>query len=318
MRHPPCPYVYLGNTMQLSVVSTLYCSAPHLLKFIERTIAVVGSVSSSFELILVNDGSPDDSLILALSAQKSEPRIKILDLSRNFGHHAAGLTGLAHAQGEFVFLIDSDLEDPPEIFLQFWKYLTENPTLDVVYGLQTARKGGAFRRLSGSVFYSVFNLVSEVKITPSVLTVRLMRKAYVTALDQYQERDLFAVGIMTHAGFNQEGLVVEKKFKPTTTYSLRKQVSLCLSGIFSFSSKPFLFLLILGGALSASALFTSAWLAASHVFFNAALSFGIIVVVSSLFVSGAVFLCTGLLGLLLTSIRSEVKQRPRAIIKTIY
>src|SRR5882672_5715135 len=107
--------------MDLSIVTTLYHSAPYLEAFFARSCAVAEKITSSFEIIFVNDGSPDDSLQIALSLYERDRRLKIVDLSRNFGHHKAMMTGLAHARGNMVFLLDSDLEEEPELLTTFYE-----------------------------------------------------------------------------------------------------------------------------------------------------------------------------------------------------
>ena len=107
--------------MDLSIVTTLYASAPYLEEFYARTCVVAERVTSDFEIILVNDGSPDNSLEIALSLYRKDARVRIVDLSRNFGHHKAMMTGLIHARGDLVFLLDSDLEEAPEFLRRFTK-----------------------------------------------------------------------------------------------------------------------------------------------------------------------------------------------------
>lgn len=142
--------------MKLSIVSTLYQSSPYIDEFIRRVSVCAQQITEAYEIILVNDGSPDDSLHKALIAQRQDTHLKIVDLSRNFGHHEAGMAGLEQAQGEFVFLIDSDLEENPELLLQFWSELTRRPDVDVIYGIQEQRKGGWFEQFSGYLFYIIF------------------------------------------------------------------------------------------------------------------------------------------------------------------
>jgi len=110
---------FLFVIMRLSIVSTLYNSAPHLLEFYERLTQCAQDITHDYEMILVNDGSPDASLELSLKLYEKDQRIRVIDLSRNFGHHKAKMTGLQHARGEYVFLIDSDLEEPPETLKRF-------------------------------------------------------------------------------------------------------------------------------------------------------------------------------------------------------
>ena len=138
--------------MLLSIVTTLYNSAPELIEFYERTSKCAQEITQDYELILVNDGSPDNSLELALSLNQKDDRVKVIDLSRNFGHHKAIMTGLSYAQSKYVFLIDSDLEEPPEVLNKFWEEMQNSDDTDVIYGVQDKRKGKFFERLSGFIY----------------------------------------------------------------------------------------------------------------------------------------------------------------------
>ena len=141
--------------MKLSIVSTLYQSAPYVVEFHKRASAVAtGLVNEDYEIILVNDGSPDESLDEAVNLAKIDTRVTVVDLSRNFGHHQAMFAGLTYARGERVFLIDSDLEEEPEWLIEFVATL-EKEDVDVVYGVQQTRKGGWFERWSGNFYYSI-------------------------------------------------------------------------------------------------------------------------------------------------------------------
>src|SRR4051812_43548656 len=124
--------------MQLSIVATLYRTGSFLADFHARATAAARSLTDSFEIVLVNDGSPDDALALALTLAHSDPKLRIVDLSRNFGHHPAMWAGLAHATGDLVFLIDSDLEERPE-WLGDFNAIREQHGADVVFGVQEVR-----------------------------------------------------------------------------------------------------------------------------------------------------------------------------------
>lgn len=304
--------------MQLSIVSTLYYSAPFLDEFLRRMTLSAEQITPDYELILVNDGSPDDALQKAISAKQHNSRLRVIDLSRNFGHHEAGMVGLAHAQGETVFLIDCDLEEAPELLNDFWQQLQSRPELDMVYGVQAQRKGGWFERQSGQLFYALFNALSDIKIAPNVLTVRLMKKNFVDNLTAYPERKLFVGGIMAHVGFNQQAVVVTKLSKATTTYTLARQLKLLITSITSFSSKPLEYLFFLGGMVLFSALLFMLILIIKAIIFGVTLSMPTTILLAATVVTGSIMTCTGLLGLYIANIQTETKQRPRAIIKRIY
>ena len=134
-------------------------------------MAAADAITDKDEMILVNDGSPDDSLVRALDLQATDARVVVLDLARNFGHHKAMMTGLDHATGDLVFLIDSDLEEPPELLTRFYAELVSGDW-DVVYGVQGNRRGGAFERVSGAAFYSLVNLLSDQPLPRNLVTVQ--------------------------------------------------------------------------------------------------------------------------------------------------
>ena len=136
--------------MKLSIVTTLYFSAIHIKEFYERTSKVAQElVGEKYELIMVDDGSPDESLMTAVALTKEDHHLKILELSKNYGHHKALMTGLMHAKGDLVFLIDSDLEEEPEWLIPFAIEM-QKKKCDVVYGVQEKRKGGYLEKLSGN------------------------------------------------------------------------------------------------------------------------------------------------------------------------
>lgn len=168
--------------MKLSIVATLYQSAQYIEEFCWRAGAAARQlVDDDYEIVLVNDGSPDDSLARAVRLTELDSHVIVVDLSRNFGHHKAMMTGLSHAQGEQVFLIDSDLEEEPE-WLQSFAEQMERDRCDVVYGVQEQRKGSLYERWTGKWFYLLFRTLSGFALPENLITARLMTRRYVNAL----------------------------------------------------------------------------------------------------------------------------------------
>ena len=165
--------------MKLSVVSTMYYSRDYLQEFYKRSISVINQLNLNYEFILVDDGSPDNSLLAALQLQNSDSNIKVIELSKNYGHQRAIMCGLQHCTGDFVFLIDCDLEEAPELLKDFWAKIIEKNDIDVVYGVQSRRKGDRFERISGRLFYKKISAFSPVPYTSDTLTARVMSKKYV-------------------------------------------------------------------------------------------------------------------------------------------
>ena len=189
-------------TMRLSIVTTLYRSARHLDEFHARVSAAAAGLTPDYEIVFVNDGSPDDSLAVALKLLEHDDRVRIIDLARNFGHHKAMMTGLAEARGDLVFPIDSDLEEAPELLGEFSEAMQDGQA-DVVYGVQDARRGGFVERSSGWLFFKLFNLLSDQPIPENLVTVRLMTRRYVSALVSHRERKMMIAGLWALTGFNQ-------------------------------------------------------------------------------------------------------------------
>ena len=126
--------------MKISVLTTLYYSSAYIQEFYTRSLAAVKATDLEYEFVFVNDGSPDDVLDKVLNLQKSDPYIRIVDLSRNFGHAKAIMTGLQYCTGDYVYLVDCDLEEEPELLITFWEKLQAEPSYDVIHGVQVKRK----------------------------------------------------------------------------------------------------------------------------------------------------------------------------------
>ena len=178
--------------MKLSIVATLYDSHAYIPELIERLWSQASELvgKGNFEIVLVNDGSPDNSLELALEEVNIRENILVVDLSRNFGHHKAIMTGLSYASGELVFLIDSDLEEQPEWLTLFSEQMKIN-NCDVVFGVQESRKGSKFEKISGRYFYSLINYLADAELPRSPTIARLMTKQYVGELILHKERVVY-------------------------------------------------------------------------------------------------------------------------------
>lgn len=303
--------------MKLSIVTTLYKSSPYIDEFYERITTEAKKITDDYEIIFVDDGSPDDSLKKAISLHEEDKKVKVIELSRNFGHHKAIMTGLSHAKGDFVFLIDSDLEEEPELLSKFWEEIEGSDDLDVIYGVQQNRKGKLFEKFSGGLFWRIFNSLSDIEISENPLTARLMKNIYVTNLVRFNEKELFLAGVFKLVGFNQSELPIKKKSKVSTTYSLFQKFKLLNNAIVSFSSFPLHLSFYLGAIISMVSFIYGIYLVFNKLFFNNIASGWTSLMVSIWFLSGVLLLSVGILGLYISKIFSEVKNRP-IIEKNIY
>ncbi|WP_153147560.1 glycosyltransferase family 2 protein [Dechloromonas sp. H13] len=304
--------------MKLSIVATLYQSAPYIAEFHLRAGAAARQlVGDDFEIVLVNDGSPDNSLDLAIKLTEEDAHVVVVDLSRNFGHHKAMMTGLAHANGERVFLIDSDLEEEPEWLMRFSESL-ESQKCDVVYGVQEQRKGGLIERWTGLWFYVLFKCFTGLELPENLVTARLMTRRYVEALLRHQERELMIAGIWLITGFVQEPQTVKKHSSSETTYTFRHKMSILVNSVTSFSNRPLIAIFYTGVAIFILATIYTSYLVGSWYFFEKPLSGWTSVMASIWLLGGLVISFVGILGIYLSKIFSETKQRPYTIVRHVY
>ncbi|PZW94593.1 putative glycosyltransferase [Pseudomonas sp. 478] len=304
--------------MRLSIVATLYQSANHLQEFHARCSSVAQAhAGDDYEIVLVNDGSPDDSLGRAIRLTETDPHVVLVDLSRNFGHHKAMMTGLAHARGDEVFLIDSDLEEPPECLLTFSEQM-HGENCDVVFGVQEQRKGSWFERLSGGLFWTLINRLSGLSLPANVVTARLMTRRYVDALLCHEEREVFMAGLFHITGFVQKAVTIQKLSTSQSTYTFRRKLSLVVNSVTSFSVLPLVAIFYIGLIIFSFACCYSAYLLINWLFFSYIMAGWTSVMVSIWLLGGLVLSCMGIIGIYLSKVFSESKRRPYTIVRNIY
>lgn len=302
---------------KISIVTALYNSAEYIDEFIQRCTEAVEKISADYEIILVNDASPDDSLNRAIRQHSTNPHVIIIDLSRNFGQHKANWTGLCHATGDYIFLIEADLEEQPEWLNDFYESLIAEDDTDVIYGVQGQRKGGFFERVSGDLFYAAFNLFSQIKIPPNHITVRLMSRRYVQAFVAHQERDLFVGGMYELAGFGQKPQIVNKLSHSETTYSIGRKLNLLVNAIVSFSALPLWLIFWLGIFVSFVSFGVISWVIFKWAVGNP--QPGWASSVASIWAVGGMLMASiGIIGIYLKKVMAEIKAQPYTIIKHIY
>ncbi len=305
--------------MRLSVVATLYCSAPYLREFHQRVSDTArGFAGDSHEIILVNDGSPDESLSIALELQAADSCLRIVDLSRNFGHHQAMWTGLQHARGELIFLLDSDLEESPEWLARLDARRIKTGA-DVVFGVQESRGGSWFNRVAGLAFYRLFNLLSTVAIPENLMTIRLMSRRYVDALLQHSETAFVIAALWARTGFLQVPLPLPKGYRSTTSYGLlSRRVKMLVNCVTAFSEAPLFAVFYLGLVLLATSSLVAVILILRSLFFGKMLAGWPSLMVSIWFLGGLCLFCQGVLGIYLARVFQESKHRPLTLIRNIY
>lgn len=304
--------------MKLSIVTTMYYSRDYLHEFYHKALAAVRELHLTYEFVFVDDGSPDDSLKVALGLQESDHNIKVIQLSKNFGHQRAIMTGLSHTLGDYIFLIDCDLEEDPKLLKEFWKKINQQPDLDVVYGIQIKRKGGWFERTSGRLFYKLLSALSSIEYPADTLTSRVMSRKYVDAIKKFEEKELDLWGVFVLAGFNQVGIPVSKSHKGTTTYTFAKKLRRSIEIITSFSHRPLYITFFLGIISFILAAVTISVIVYKKYFLNVDVEGWASILASIWLVGGMILLMLGIFGIYLSKMFLEIKNRPLTIIKNVY
>src|SRR5215475_7757593 len=287
--------------MKLSVVTTMYHSRSYLHEFYNRIGSAIRTITTDYEIIFVDDGSPDDSLGTALQLQQQDARIKVIELSRNFGHHKAIMAGLRDCTGDLCFLIDCDLEEDPALLVDFYEKMTE-ANCDVVYGVQATRKGKWDERLFGYLFYKLFNYLAYNKIPTNVIMARLMNRDYLRALNEFDEKEFFLASTFVNAGFNQAPLTVIKGSKGSSTYSFSKKIQLMVNAIVSASNKPLVLVFYLGAFICLCATLGGMGVLYYHFFVETMRTGWPSVILSLWFLGGLIILCIGIVGIYLSKI----------------
>jgi len=298
-----------------SLVIPIYNESSVLPELVRRSVSALEALDISFEIIFVDDGSSDDSWEQLLRYRGQDKRIKILSLSRNFGHQAAIFAGIAHARGELTGIIDGDLQDPPEILGDFIRKIHEG--YDVVYAVRKTRKEGIVKKLIYKAYYRILKKMSNIYIPMDSGDFCVMRRMVAEYIVSRPEQSLFIRGIRSWLGFRQIGFEYDrdKRFAGEPKYTFRKLMLLAFNGIFSFSRFPVKFISVLGMlVIFFSLIYIAITLVKKYYFGDVPQGFTTLIIFISLF-SGVQLLSLGLIGEYIHRIYDETRQRPIYIIR---
>lgn len=301
---------------RLSVVVPFYNESLNVERFFDRLVPVLEGTGLTWEVVCVNDGSRDDTLDRLIAAHGREPRIKVVDLSRNFGKEPALSAGLTHARGDAVVPMDADLQHPPELIpalIEKWQ-----AGFDVVYAVRKHRTGQRFtERLRARAFYWVFDRLSEVPLPREVGDFRLMDRKVVDVINAMPERTRFMKGIFAWVGFRQTGVPYEQEERHygESKWGAMKLLSFAFDGLVAFSDYPLRIWAVVGSVISG---FAFLYIVVRLI---KTLVFGIDVpgyestLVTVLFLGGVQLITLGIIGHYLGRVFNEVKGRPLFIVR---
>lgn len=300
-----------------SIVAPVFNEEETLPHFYKRVVDVMEGIGEPFELVLINDGSSDGSFLNMQDLHRRDPRVIVIDFSRNFGHQIAISAGLDYARGEAVIIIDSDLQDPPEVIsdlIQHWKDGAE-----VVYAQRSRRKGETrFKLMTAAAFYRLITRITSINIPRDTGDFRLLDRSVVDALVKMREHHRFMRGLSVWVGFRQEAVLYERqeRFAGTTKYPLRKMIRFSLDAITSFSHVPLELATSFGFILAAISLIGILVAAALRIFTGAIIGQASTLILV-LFLGGIQLIFLGIIGEYLGRIYDEVRARPLYIVRRV-
>lgn len=307
------------SNIDISIVATMYNEEINLDYFFERLLSVMQQLNLEYEIICVNDGSTDGTLESLLRHRQGNPRIKIINFSRNFGKENALTAGLKYSQGRAVIPIDSDLQDPPELIEQLLSKWREG--YDVVYAMREKRIGETWaKRLTAAGFYHFINYFSETPIPKNTGDFRLMDRRVVEVLNKLPERTRFMKGLFAWVGFKQVGIPFERQPRHLgkTKWNFWNLWNYALDGITLFSTSPLRMWAYIGIIISLAGFAYAMFLAIRVLILGIDVPGYASTMVAILFLGGLNLISLGIVGEYLGRVYAEVKKRPLYIVNNSY
>lgn len=302
---------------KISAIIACYKDAQAIPIMHQRLKVVFGKIGVDYEIIFVNDGSPDNTEEVLSKLVQKDGHVIAVNHSRNFSSQMAFTSGMDISTGDAIVFLDGDLQDPPEIIEKFYKKWAEG--YDVVYGIRTRRDAPLYMQFLYKLFYRVFHSLSYIKIPVDAGDFSLIDRKVVDVLKQFPERDRFLRGLRAWVGFRQTGVpyVRPERMFGKTTNNFLKNLNWAAKGIFSFSYVPLQFMVLISFIVFLFALAGIAYQLISQLFFNTAPQGITTIMIIVLFIGAIQLLGISLLGQYIAKIFEEVKQRPKYIVKNI-
>lgn len=297
--------------MILSVIIPVYNEAEVLKKFYTRITAALDTIPFETEFIFVNDGSTDSSLELLITLRNHDPRVAIIDLSRNFGKEIAMTAGFDHCSGDIAVVIDADLQDPPELIPELIKQWQDG--YDVVYAKRSSRQGETFlKKFTAKLFYRVMQQTSPVPIPQDTGDFRLLSRRAVDSLGRLRETHRFMKGLFTWIGYPQKAIMYQRdpRYAGKSKWNYWKLWNFALEGITSFTEAPLKLASYLGLLTALYAFIYGAWIIFRTFMYGDPVAGYPSLMVVVLFLGGAQLMTIGIIGEYLGRTFSESKQRP--------
>jgi glycosyltransferase involved in cell wall biosynthesis len=308
-----------SGDVEISVVVPLYNEELNIDYLFERLLSVLSRLDTRYEIVCVNDGSKDNTIGCLIEHHHQNPKIKVVNLSRNYGKEIALSAGLDYANGNAVIPIDADLQDPPELIAELVDKWREG--YDVVYATRRSRQGESWvKRFTANVFYRTIDSLSQVPIPRNTGDFRLLDRRVVDALKQMPERNRFMKGLFAWVGFKQTSVIYDRppRYKGETKWNYWKLWNFAIDGITSFSFLPLKVWSYVGLLVSIPSLFYASFLVIRTLVFGIDIPGYASIMVAVLFLGGVQLVSLGVLGEYLGRVYEEVKGRPLYLVRESY
>ena len=304
----------MGPGPALCVIIPILNESRVLPELKSRLSAVMDATGEAYEVIVVNDGSRDDSMGVLRRIHDEDPRWKVLDLSRNFGHGSACTAGLDHTRADAIVFLDADLQDPPELIPEFVRRWRDG--YQVVYGVRTKRGESAARRLVSTAFYRILSFASETPLPLDAGIFSLLDRRAADTLRALPERHRYLTGLRSWVGFRQIGIPYERQVRRGSdpSQTLSKLFGLAADAVFSFSSVPLKMATIVGLVLALGAFTVAIEIVYLKLFTDRPILGWSSIMVAITLIGGMILTTLGIIGEYIGRIYDEIKHRPLYVI----
>ncbi|WP_151948894.1 glycosyltransferase family 2 protein [Aliarcobacter butzleri] len=302
------------NNPDISIVTPVYGCCKSLKILYERLNKNLSTITNNFEIIMVNDSSPDNAWEAIKELAKKDDRVKGINLSRNFGQHYAITAGLDYAQGDWVVVMDCDLQDRPEEITKLYNKAKEG--YDVVFGRRIERQDGFFKKLGSKLFYNVYDYFTESDTDNTIANFSILNQKVVREFQKIKEQNRSYYLFINWLGFKRANVDIEhdKRGEGRSSYTLKKLINLAIDSIVAQSNKPLRLSIKFGFIMALFSLFYSVWLMVRYFVFSIPVEGWTSMMVSFYFIGGLLFANMGFLGLYIGKIFDETKNRPLYVV----
>jgi polyisoprenyl-phosphate glycosyltransferase len=304
----------MNSSVHISVVTPVYGCCKSLNKLYERLNKTLTTLTENFEIIMIDDSSPDNSWDAIKKLSKVDNRVKGISLSRNFGQSRAIMAGLDYANGDWIVVMDCDLQDQPEEILKLYTKAQEG--YDIVFGKRFNRRDGFIKRIRSNLFYFFYNYFTNSNTDSRISNFSIITKKVLKALKKYSERNSSYPLSVNLVGFKRAEINIEHAEREygETSYNLKKLINLAIDVIVSQSNKPLSMSIKFGFTISFFSFIYTIWLVGKYYIYGVEVAGWTSVMVSIYFLSGLLFVNLGFMGLYIGKIFNETKSRPLYLI----